>query len=517
MRKAIINRYKEFPWHPFLLGVFPTLALLANNITEIRIEDALRSLIVSLAAATLLTVILRLFLKDLNKAAAISSLALVLFFSYGHIYSIFEANNLAGLAIGRHRVLAPTYLVILAVGVGWITRPKRNLRLLTQTLNVVALAAVALPVLQISAYSIQERSAVAAEPSTAPQNLRIAGDQPAPDIYYIILDSYTRDDILKSFYKYDNSSFLNDLSSLGFYVARCSQSNYAQTHLSLASSLNMDFIDNLEGDFSSERTSRRGLPGLIKHSATRQMLESLGYKMIAFETDFAWSEVVDADIYLTPNFTNASLLDITGGFNSFEAMLIKTSALLIAVDGTTALPKFLQLDIDYPRQSDRERVLFDLDQLGKMPAMPGPKFVFAHIISPHKPFVFGPQGEIIERVKDNITGYRDQVAYLDSRLIPLLRKIIASSPTPPIIILQGDHGGIETIGQERMAILNAYYLPEEGSRLLYENISPVNTFRLIFNHYFGTRYDLLEDTSYFSSYAYPYQYKVVPNTRPGCP
>jgi hypothetical protein len=187
------------------------------------------------------------------------------------------------------------------------------------------------------------------------------------------------------------------------------------------------------------------------------------------------------------------------------------------VDGTTALPRFLQLNTDYPNQIHREQVLFTLDQLGKLPAMPGPKFVFAHIISPHKPFVFGPGGEIIKEGKDNVTGYRDQVAFLDARLIPLLQKIISSSPTPPIIILQGDHGGIDTIGQERMAILNAYYLPGGGNQLLYENITPVNTFRLIFNHYFGTHYDLLEDTSYYSSFQHPYEYTVIPNARPGCP
>jgi hypothetical protein len=153
--------------------------------------------------------------------------------------------------------------------------------------------------------------------------------------------------------------------------------------------------------------------------------------------------------------------------------------------------------------------------LGKLPASPGPKFIFAHIVSPHKPFVFGSQGEIVTQGKDNIVGYRDQVAYLDSRLIPLLRKIISNSATPPIIILQGDHGGIDTLGQERMAILNAYYLPEDGSQQLYENISPVNTFRLVFNHYFGSHFDSLEDTSYFSSYQYPYQYTVIPNSRVG--
>ena len=517
MIKATIHPIKDFPWHPYLLAIFPTLALLAYNIAEIKMAEALRSFLVSLAAAIMLTVVLRLLVKDLNKAAVISSFAFVLFFSYGHIYNILETNSLAGMSIGRHRILAPIYLVIFGIGVWWIARPNRKLGLLPQTLNIVALAAVALPVLQISVDYIQESRAFAAEPTYAPQDLHIAGDKPAPDIYYIILDAYSRDDIMKDFYNFDNSSFLNNLTSLGFYVARCSQSNFAQTQLSLASALNMEFIDESGGDFSPEQTRRVCIPRLIKRSIARRLLESLGYKMVAFETGYSWTQVEDADVYLSPKSTTVSLLDVTGGLNSFEALLIKTSAMLIVVDGTSVLPRFLQLDMNYPHQIHRERVLFTLDQLGKLPTVPGPKFIFAHIVSPHKPFVFGSQGEIVKQEKDDIIGYRDQVAYLNSRLIPLLRKIISNSSTPPIIILQGDHGGLDTSEQERMAILNAYYLPEDGNQLLYENISPVNTFRLVFNHYFGTRYDLQEDISYFSSYQYPYQYTVIPNARSGCP
>jgi len=517
MIKAAINQIKVFPWHPYLLAIFPTLALLATNIAEIEMTEALRSFMVSLAVTIMLTVILRLFVKDLDKAAAITSLALVLFFSYGHIYHLLETYYLAGISIGRHRLIAPVYFVIFAICAWWIARLNRKIGLLTQTLNIVALAAVALPVMQISAGIIQESRAVAAQPSNAAQELHIAGDMPAPDIYYIILDGYSRDDILKDFYGLDNTAFLKELSDLGFYVARCSQSNYAQTQLSLASALNMEFIDELSGYFSPEQTKRVGMPGLIKRSITRRMLESLGYKTVAFETGYNWTQVEDAEVYLTPKSSKVSLLDITGGLNSFESLLIKTSAMLIIVDGATALPRFLQLDMNYPHQIHRERILFTLDQLGKLPSMPGPKFIFAHIVSPHKPFVFGPAGEVVQQEKDDISGYRDQVAYLNTRLVPLLRKIISNSSTPPIIILQGDHGGLETSEQERMAILNAYYLPEDGSRLLYDNISPINTFRLVFNHYFGTDYDLLEDTSYFSSYQYPYQYTVIPNTRSGCP
>ena len=89
---------------------------------------------------------------------------------------------------------------------------------------------------------------------------------------------------------------------------------------------------------------------------------------------------------------------------------------------------------------------------------------------------FGPNGQIVEKVDNEMGGYRDQIIYLNSRLIPLLKKIITNSDIAPIIIIQGDHGAVNTVKEERMAILNAYFLPNGGNNLLYEQITPVNTF-----------------------------------------
>ena len=58
---------------------------------------------------------------------------------------------------------------------------------------------------------------------------------------------------------------------------------------------------------------------------------------------------------------------------------------------------------------------------------------------------------------------------------------------------------------ERMGILNAYYFPDQDYSKLYKGITPVNTFRIILNKYFGTDLDLLEDRSYFSLLSKPYE------------
>lgn len=159
-----------------------------------------------------------------------------------------------------------------------------------------------------------------------------------------------------------------------------------------------------------------------------------------------------------------------------------------------------------------------LDQLrpGGVPAFRSPKFVFAHIISPHPPFVLGSQGEAVHRADTDLAGYRDQVLFLNRQLETILPALIAASDPPPIIILQADHGRGGPSMWERMAILNALYLPGVGEQLLYPEISPVNTFRVIFNAYFDADYTLLEDTSYHSTYQAIYRFELVPETRLGC-
>lgn len=513
------NKYqiKYFPWHPFLFAVFPALALLAHNISEISANDAYRSFIISLLATLILVVSLYFLVKDWYKATFISTIALALFFFYGHVYSFLEFITLAGINIGRHRILAPVYLAILGISAWRVSKSKRDIRSITQALNILTLALLIYPSLRITTYYFKEAKTEIPDFSSASQILQIQGDEATPDVYFIVLDAYARDDVLKELYDFDNDSFLDDLTEMGFYVARCSRSNYTQTQLSLASTLSMEYIDALGNHYTEENTDRSGLPGFIKKSAVRRFLGQFGYVTVAFETGFNWTQIKKAEVYLTPQTRFTTLLEMTGGLNGFEVLLMKTSAGLIWIDFASIMPEFLQPDFDYPKKVHRERILFTLDQLGKLPNMPGPKFVFAHIVSPHRPYVFGPDGEIVDKEVDNITGYRNQVVYLNSRLIPLMRKIIAKSDPPPIIVIQADHGGDNTAVEDHLSILNAYYLPGGGNQLLYENISPVNSFRLILNYYFAASYELLEDVSYFSSYGKPYQYTMISDHRPGCP
>lgn len=145
-------------------------------------------------------------------------------------------------------------------------------------------------------------------------------------------------------------------------------------------------------------------------------------------------------------------------------------------------------------------------------SMTGPKFVFIHLIVPHPPYAFDENGNpIVGGSVDAKYGDLNQVKFINKFILPGLKTLIEESSTPPVIILQGDHGPmVEDNHPAELKILNAYYLPK-GMEWLYPTISPVNSFRVVFNSYFGTSFPLLEDVSYYSDRYIRYDFSVIPN------
>jgi len=501
------NWFRRWPLHPLLVAVYPVLALLANNISQVKASAALRPLILVVCAAALLWGLLLWILRDTRRSALLASWWLALFFAYGHVYNFLEAHS----RLGRHRLLLPLWILLALAGSWVILRRVKDLAYATLVLNGISLVLLTFPLLQLGAYAFRS-NAVASNPNNLPAelaSLQVPPGQTPPDVYYIILDAYARDDVLKSVFGYKNTEFSSYLQEKGFYLAGCSQSNYAQTELSLSSSLNLTYLEDLLGELPTGSQDRLPLAGLLQHNAVRRAFQNMGYTFVAFETGFLFSQFEDADVYLSPG----SL----GGLSGFEVLLVKTSGGLALVDAAAKLPRFFEEGLNAPERRRYEQVGYTLDQLAEIPtSIQGPKFVFAHVLAPHGPLVFSSDGSLVhypEPVDDAAytRGYRDEVTYLNHRMIEILDRILETSATPPIIILQADHGHDFASADDRMAILNAYYLPGDGKSLLYPTITPVNSFRVIFDRYFGGKFDLLKDRSFFSYYQTPFEFKYVPN------
>jgi len=496
------------PFYPLLLAVYPILALLASNIDQVHTGSALRPALLSAASALLLMGALRLRLRDWHRAAALAGLASLAFFTYGHVYDVLKNVEVMGGLLGRHRYLIPASLAVIGFA-GWRIVRLRDGRQLTRMLNVVAIALVALPVLQLALYQGQLRRGQVSAHTGAGALVGRRPDRP-PDVYYIVLDAYARQDVLRSRFGIDNTGFLDGLRDLGFQVAECAQSNYAQTELTLATTLNLDYLDRL-GDFPAGGHDRTPLLFLIRESAVRQILERMGYQVYAFETGYAFSEWQDADVYLHPPRQGFDF-----PLTAFEGILLETTALTILIDARSILPPSLGGALEGPLDVHRERVLYDLATLPQLAERPGPKFVFAHIVAPHRPYLFAPQphstaaqearppGFAADEADGYILGYRNQVLYLNDEVLPILRRLIQDSAVPPIILIHGDHGPDEATGAERMAILNAGFFPGLNSESLSSVRSPINNFRLVLRQYFGIDLPDLDDSSFYSTYDAPF-------------
>lgn len=505
------------PWyfHPILFGIYPIIALLAANISQIRPEAAVRPLLISLALAVVIYLLALLSFRNKSIAAISSTLLYLLFYSYGHVYQLIEGKQIAGLDIGRHRFLGVIWLGILAFGLWIVCKKAKKAPSFNQLLNFVSIVLIVLPLFQIGNFEINAANVAANANKLQPKSIITSSGaklntETLPDVYYIILDGYSRDDVLKQLYGYDNSQFLNDLRSLGFVIPDCTQSNYARTALSISSALHMDYVQNFsplikQGDQSLDMPVYHDY---IKHSPVRSHLAEFGYKMVAFETGYFWNEVTDADVYIVANDNPLEKVKQGKDVSEFEVMFLRTTAFRTIMELESKFTRNIVSNIRTPEEKHHDQVIFAFDQLAEVPLIPGKKFVYAHIVAPHAPFVFSPDGRYISTGADN-PGYLNAITYVNSRMISIVKSIIEKSPVPPVIIIQGDHGWDEN---HRMPILNAYYLPDGGTKNIYPTISPVNSFRTIFNLYFGDAFPILKDVSYFSDGIKPYDFQNTPFT-----
>jgi len=498
---------RNFPFYPILFGIFPVLALTGYNITQIDLSTAYRSILLTLILVLVLFGALRLILRDWSRAALLSLCLLILFFSYGHVYTLLKNVAVFGIPIARHRILIVVW-VILAVLAGWIaTRKSIDFSSATLGLNVLTILLLVFPVFQIIHFESKRYTPGPTFSGTASPNSIPNSPSNSPDIYYIILDAYGRTDTFQQVFNYDNSDFLSSLKDRGFYIASCSQSNYGYTELSLASSLNIDYLNNLNSGLSDPED-------LIQQNVVRRFLKSQGYTIVSFETGFAWSQWENADYY----FPLQKRLFV---INPFESLYLETSPLSILLDyetgnnvTTEASSGTISSVLDYDA-IHYAQIMHNLDLLKSIPnTIKGPKFVFAHFVIPHQPYIYSATGALVPDPTSSsgkITGYRNAVIFIDSAISQAVDQILANSARPPIIVIQGDHGPyIYNTPLQHMAILNAYYLPG-AKNSLYPSISPVNTFRVILNSYFGMDFPLQKDVSLYSHVNTKEEFTVIPN------
>jgi hypothetical protein len=513
--------------YPLLIALYPVIALYAQNAHSTAWTELVLPLALITGAAVFLLLVIWLVVRDPARAGMLTVLALVVFdtivLAPGWIAD--ALTWLTGIWVTTEVRLWPPLIVgaelVLAAVVAYFIMRMKEPGALTTRLNIFALILIALPTVTVARRwtkhprELTQTARAAGAPDGAPPRAVATAHRVGrlPDVYYIILDGYARADVMSELFGLDTEPFLKRLERKGFYVARRSTANYCQTPLSLSSSLNTVYLNGLIPAEWQTIVPLNAWTGA--EAAVARTFRGLGYRYVTFATGFAETEHPEVEFYLSP----------FGYWSPFHRLLLDHTPLA----PLAPIPQMLD-----SYSMTRKQTLYVFEKTPQVARWGAPTFTFAHILSPHPPFVFGKAGEDVsprerqyyltdgERFRAwygdreaYIAGYRDQAAFLTDRVERMIDQILASSPEPPVIILQSDHGsglGLSTESlaktdlHERLSILNAYYLPEKGGDALYQSISPVNSFRVVLNAYFGAGLELLPDRSYYSTWEKPFDF-----------
>jgi hypothetical protein len=337
---------------------------------------------------------------------------------------------------------------------------------------------------------------------------------PKRDIYLIVLDEYANAEVTGRLFGFDNHVFLDSLRQLGFVVPAV-HSNYLHTFLSLPSLLNASHIAGLAGELGPRSIDRTLTDHLVRHNRTVPFLKSQGYRYAFFPT-LSWEA--------TQHDPRADL-EFDPGLEWSPARVVKRSDFRQVLNKTSLL-KFVNWETSPLVRRHVERVFAGMSQV---PKVPGPVFTFAHVMSPHSPYLFDrncrptPSESAASRAKHVGPSYVGQIQCINRMVLDLVGTVLRTSEIPPVILLQGDHGSKTLLpykdrtpeaitlaaAKERLGAFGAYYLPDHGSEVFGDSVTVVNVMGNVLRHYVGADLDRQPDDLYLSTHNAPYAFKRV--------
>jgi hypothetical protein len=503
--------------HPFLFAAAAVFRLYAANLRVLYFSDVVAALAMSLAAALLLLLAFGTLFRNFGaKAGILASATIVAGLFYVDIMDAVSRH--AGVDLSPVAAL-PIMLAVLAAVFAVVIWPRIDFIPANAVLNGIAFAIFIVPAWQAASHSWKagstsrppsafDEAPSKAEPS-AVADPAVANDAPR-QVFYFIFDRYGSQPVLANYYGFDNSDLVGFLEGKGFHVASKSRANYLMTAHSLASTFHMGYLDFLASHPRSRLGDWHPIYDMLREHRVGRFLKSRGYKFIQIG---GWWRQTQYNPYADETHSL--------GFSEFNYWYLRKTIVapildVVAPDSTYA--KLLQWD-----NAQCQRVPRQVEKIKEIGMRREKAFVFAHILVPHEPFVFSPDGRCLSpderKERTEKEAYVEQVRYANTLIKDFVSALLASDGPKPIIIIQADEGPYPTRYRTgyrswhdatvdelraKMGILNAFYFPDGDYRLLDPQVTSVNTFRIVFNKHFGTRLERLPDRSF----AFPDIYKI---------
>ena len=243
---------------------------------------------------------------------------------------------------------------------------------------------------------------------------------------------------------------------------------------SLASTFHMDYLDALAADPRVKGSNWHPIFRMLDDNRVGRFLRARGYEHHQFGSWWVGT-------YHNPNaFSNRPL-----GFSEFNMTYLRRTMLMPVFHLLPDWPIAMRLDWD---NAQCQRVARQLEEIKRLRRNDRPLYVFAHILVPHEPYVFAPDGRCLTRresdARGRTRGYAEQVAYADAIIRDVVTALLAEDRPPPVVLIQADEGPIpeprpsapwqDASDEElriKFGILNAFYFPGGDYSRLRHDIS----------------------------------------------
>ncbi|MES1161384.1 MAG: hypothetical protein ABUM51_11540, partial [Bacteroidota bacterium] len=431
-----------------------------------------------------------LYRETTRAALAVMSLQSFYFF-FGAVHEFFFRHILF---LHRYVFFLPLSFVMLTGVLVWLKKTRRKLAGLTLFLNLLFCVYLILDVktLLLIPVSPAPRS-LYIDKAPSSSGYRSCDTCPSPDIYFLLFDEYASSASLKEWYGFDNSELDRSLEERGFHIQRGSHSNYNSTAFSMASILNMGYLQGLAGGDTCTIADYAACNTLIRDNALVEFLSSRHYAIVNYSIFGLAGKPALVDEPLLPTGTNL----ITA--QTFSGRLTRDIGWNLIT-----LPFHFQWmrKMAYRTLDNNNKILEAVKKESRTSAAHA-RFVYAHLEMPHNPFYFDRDNRLREPADqpNGIRPYLDYLPYTNSRIKELIDTIQLNTHGSAVIILMGDHGfRWELPGRGHLNYFqnqNAVYFPDKDYHMLYDSISGVNQFRVLFNQLFDQHFPLLKDSVVF--------------------
>jgi hypothetical protein len=469
---------------PLFVAAYPIIFLYGHNVANLQLSSLVMPLGLSLLAAAVAYGLFYLFQRKTISASLSAVVFLVFYYLYGTIYNLLVSPDKFPI---YHFVLLPVVIFVAFYAGFFISKIKPPALAVVQkillffSLVLVAynVVVIILPVELQRARLKQDPSPVLSAGKAAAKNNDV--NKKYPDIYFFIFDEYERLDVMQSyFHDPDVDQFEAFLKQNHFFLVTNSRVPTINTQTEMSSRLNLQQYN--------EKSDVKVTLAAINNNKVMQVAKSYGYTTAALDMAFP-NIVADYRINYDPSQVAGMAVD------EFRQTFL----------GDTMFNAFLGYfqDTDISEAKQRDLIFYTLNQATSLSSLQSPKFVYAHVLLPHMPFIFDKDGNLLPP-QDNYDWhyYMGQHQYATKVMEDTIMKLLASADpsNPPVILIQSDHGARNMIRRTKDNILmdgylenysidnayknfNAMYLPGIDQSTLSTSMPPINTMILVLNHY----------------------------------